>query len=172
MNSVCTTCHKGPNFSDEEFHNVVLAQLGPGQGNGQGEDDDFGRFNVNGVASHQYAFRTAPLRNVELTAPYGHAGQYVKLEDFVDHYSESHEKLANFATDQLDNIDPLLRSSLITSNFDDILATRTSIIRLLVLTKAEIEGFTDFLRLLTDAAARDLSHVIPTRVPSGLPIDR
>ena len=33
-------------------------------------------------------FKTPSLRNVELTAPYMHAGQYQTLEAVIEHYSE------------------------------------------------------------------------------------
>jgi len=35
------------------------------------------------------AFRTPSLRNVELTAPYGHAGQQKSLEEVLRHYNEA-----------------------------------------------------------------------------------
>src|SRR5689334_18934887 len=60
----CSICHNGSTFSDEQFHNVALAQVGPGEGNGPTRRDDFGRMNVTGDASDQYRFRTSPLRNV------------------------------------------------------------------------------------------------------------
>ena len=41
----CVTCHGGSSLSDQDFHNVVLAQFGLGQGNGPSGRDDFGRFN-------------------------------------------------------------------------------------------------------------------------------
>jgi cytochrome c peroxidase len=53
----CVQCHNGPTFSDQEFHNVAVAQVGPGQGNGPSGFDDFGRMNVSGdekVVSFEY----------------------------------------------------------------------------------------------------------------------
>lgn len=55
-----------------------------------------------GNAAERYAFRTPALRNVELTAPYGHDGAIVDLRDFVDHYSESDLKLRSFDANQLE----------------------------------------------------------------------
>ena len=46
----CSICHNGATFSDEQFHNVAVAQIGPGEGNGVGVRDDFGRMNVTGIA--------------------------------------------------------------------------------------------------------------------------
>ena len=65
----CSICHNGSTFSDEQFHDVAVAQIGPGEGNGPSLRDDFGRMNVTGDAADHYRFRTTPLRNVELTAP-------------------------------------------------------------------------------------------------------
>ena len=98
MSAPCSICHNGAAFSDNLFHNVALAQLGPGEGDGAGGHDDFGRMRVTGNAAEQYAFRTTPLRNVELTGRWGHAGQFTTLRAFVDHYSESDVKLRNFYT--------------------------------------------------------------------------
>jgi cytochrome c peroxidase len=44
---------------------------------------------VTGVATDKYSFKTPALRNVELSGPYGHAGEFATLRGFVDHYSES-----------------------------------------------------------------------------------
>ena len=108
-------------FTDAKTRNVALAQFGPGEGDGPSGNDDFGRINVTGVATDKYAFKTPALRNVELTGPYGHAGQFATLRGFVDHYSESDVKLANYDVNQ---IDPLLRGTLLPTTAD-ILATRS-----------------------------------------------
>jgi hypothetical protein len=34
-----------------------------------------------------------------------------------------------------------------------------------------VDEVTDFMRALTDPAARDLRRITPDRVPSGLPVD-
>jgi cytochrome c peroxidase len=165
-NAKCAACHNGPAFSDQKFRNVALAQFGPGKGNGPSGRDDFGRINISGIATEKYAFRTTPLRNVELSAPYGHAGQFAELRDFVDHYSESDVKLANYDVRQ---IDPSLRSTLL-SNTTDILATRSGALAGLVLTQQQIDDLTAYLRALTDPAARHLDGLTPVHVPSGFPV--
>ena len=164
----CVQCHNGPTLSDGKFHNVALAQVGPGVGDGVGGHDDFGRFRVSGKAADRYAFRTTPLRNVEFTAPYGHAGELTDLRAFIDHYSESHLKLRNYDVAQLD---PALQGTLV-QNFDDILATRDPILDGVVLTDDIVDNLRTYMLALSDAAAKDLSHTIPARVPSGLPVDR
>ena len=65
----CSQCHAGPALSDNKFHNVLIAQVGPGFGNGPDGHDDWGRMRQTDNVKHKYQFRTPPLRNVELTAP-------------------------------------------------------------------------------------------------------
>jgi cytochrome c peroxidase len=67
----CTTCHAGPNFTDEDTHNTGIAwrdgQLAD-QGAGEGK------------------FKVPTLREVARTAPYMHDGSLATLEDVVDYY--------------------------------------------------------------------------------------
>jgi cytochrome c peroxidase len=163
----CAQCHSGSLFSDRNFHNVAVPQVGPGFGDGPDGRDDFGRMRKTGNVKHRYAFRTPPLRNVELTAPYGHDGAIVNLRSWVDHYSQSDIKLRNYDPAQLE---PLLRGSLLPTA-TDILATRDSKLRTLALQPQTVDEITEFLKALTDPAARDLRHVVPVQVPSGLSVD-
>ena len=82
----CSQCHAGPMFTDQKFHNVAVPQVGPGFGDGTTGHDDFGRMRETKNLKDKYRFRTPPLRNVELTAPYGHDGAIVTLRGWVDHY--------------------------------------------------------------------------------------
>ncbi|HEU4588151.1 MAG TPA: cytochrome c peroxidase [Gemmatimonadales bacterium] len=166
MSARCSICHNGPAFTDNKFHNVAVAQIGPGEGDGAGHDD-FGRMRVTGNPADKYAFRTTPLRNVELTGPYGHDGAYLTLRSFVDHYSESDQKLHTFDPSPLES---LLRGTL-QPNAADILATRDTLLNGVVFTSQQIDDVTEFLRALTDPAARNLQHLTPHHVPSGLPVD-
>ena len=54
----CGCCHKGPNFSDDSFHNV-----------GTAGKDDLGRRAVTKKGGDHGAFRTPPLREIGRTAP-------------------------------------------------------------------------------------------------------
>ena len=47
---------------------------------------DFGRERVSGDPADRYRFRTPSLRNVAVTAPYGHAGVYASLNAVVRHH--------------------------------------------------------------------------------------
>ena len=167
MSARCSICHNGPALTDNQFHNVALAQLGPGKGDGASGRDDFGRMRETGVATDRYAFRTPPLRNVELTAPYGHDGAFFSLRDFVDHYSESALKLQNFNIGQLE---PLLQGTVLATQ-TEILATRDPLLTGVVFTPQVVDEVTEFMKALTDPAARNLQVIVPGRVPSGLNVE-
>ncbi|MEE8169823.1 MAG: cytochrome c peroxidase [Phycisphaerae bacterium] len=107
----CRLCHSGPMFSDGEFHNTRVA---PREG---GPTADAGRFaGVDRVladpfnAAGEYSddrsaaarakldfltntpdnwgrFKTPSLRNVALTAPYMHQGQFATLREVLHYYS-------------------------------------------------------------------------------------
>jgi cytochrome c peroxidase len=128
--------------------------------------DDFGRMNVTGNPADRYLFRTTPLRNVELTAPYGHDGSIATLRGFVEHYSESDLKLQSFDPSQLE---PDLRNTFL-ANSDAILAQRDTLLNGVVMTPELVDNLVAYLESLTDPAARDLSDVVPRSVPSGLPV--
>ena len=164
----CSICHTGATFSDEQFHDVAVAQIGPGEGNGPSLLDDFGRMNATNAESDRYRFRTTPLRNVELTGPYGHDGAITTLQAFVEHYSESDKKLFAYDVRQLE---PALQSTLL-STTSAILANRDTLLNGVVLTDSLVTNLMNYMKALTDDAARDLSKSVPKRVPSGLPIDR
>jgi cytochrome c peroxidase len=164
----CSICHNGATLSDDQFHNVAVAQIGPGEGNGIGLLDDFGRMNVTGRPEDRYRFRTSPLRNVELTGPYGHDGSIASLREFVEHYSESDLKLLGFDPTRLE---PALRLTLV-NNSADVLLQRDTLLAGVVLTDALVDKLMAYMGALTDDAARDLSRSVPVRVPSGLPVDK
>jgi cytochrome c peroxidase len=84
----CNTCHPGPNFSDENFHNTGVAWrdsklADPGAGEGK--------------------FKVPTLREVSRTAPYMHDGSLATLEDVVEYY----DKGANLNPGLDDEIRPL-----------------------------------------------------------------
>ena len=82
----CTLCHRGDAFTDERFRAVGFPQIGPGFNDGGNPADDFGRARTSGRPDERYLWRTPSLLNVELTAPYGHAGAYADLTTAVNHY--------------------------------------------------------------------------------------
>jgi cytochrome c peroxidase len=162
----CSVCHTGATLSDDQFHDVAVAQIGPGEGDGVGGRDDFGRMRVTGRADDRYRFRTSPLRNVELTAPYGHDGSSATLRGFIEHYSESDLKLAAFDPSSLE---PGLQGTLV-ANAAEILAQRDPLLDGVVLTPEIVDDLMAYMTALTDDAARHLDNLVPQHVPSRLPV--
>lgn len=83
----CDTCHAGPLLSDQQFHALGLPAFGPGRTRPfDPYARDVGRVGESNRIEDAYAFRTPMLRNVALTAPYGHNGAYETLESMVRHH--------------------------------------------------------------------------------------
>ncbi|NDR57012.1 methylamine utilization protein MauG [Pseudoruegeria sp. M32A2M] len=83
----CSACHSGPLFTDQEFHAITLPHFGPGRTRMWDPIvRDVGHMGVSDRLEDAYRFRTPSLRNVALTAPYGHNGAYATLEGIVRHH--------------------------------------------------------------------------------------
>lgn len=164
----CASCHNGPFLGGNTFANVGVPQLGPGVGAAAPLDKGFGE--IINSSFYDFAFRVAPLRNVELTAPYMHNGAYATLEAVLQHYNDVPFAQRNYDVRQLP---PELQA---THRGDA--ATIAAVLAQLDgrlppprrLTDSDRREIVAFLRALTDPAARDLSLFAPARVPSGLPI--
>jgi cytochrome c peroxidase len=108
----CIQCHSGPTLADDAFHNIRFpgkdadgkADVGAPRGLAQLLQNPYrqtGAF-VDGpspwasdelyrrlaMEARPGQFKTPSLRNVALTAPYGHAGTSVDLRAVVKHYGE------------------------------------------------------------------------------------
>lgn len=92
----CSGCHSGDFFTDEDFHNLALPQIGRGKGDGADNTDDFGRFRVTNNPNDLYKFRTPTLLNVEVTAPYGHTGSYQTLKEIIEHHINPQSAINQF----------------------------------------------------------------------------
>ncbi|MEM1352615.1 MAG: cytochrome c peroxidase [Pseudomonadota bacterium] len=168
----CSSCHSGWLQTDHAFHAIAMPQIGPGKA-ARFEDHarDDGRLRVTGQQSDAYAFRTPSLRNVTLTAPYGHSGAYAKLEDVVRHHLDPVGSLRTYtinkallpdlpgAQDLQVMRDPVQLKALADAN---TLAPQS-------LDDAAVEDILAFLAALEDPRER---LGVPDRVPSGLPVDR
>lgn len=75
----CTSCHSGPLFSDQRFHNL-------GVGYKDGKFADVGRFEVTKDPKDMGAFRTPGLRGIAETGPFLHDGSEKTLEAVMDLY--------------------------------------------------------------------------------------
>lgn len=108
----CVTCHDGPRFTDNSFHNTgvpPVAGLPPDRGRidavRQVEADPFNcfgayrdgdasacgelRFMVKDAPELVRAYKTASLRGAATRPPYMHAGQFSSLDEVVAHYAKA-----------------------------------------------------------------------------------
>jgi len=167
----CSSCHNGPLLGAQNFASVAVPQLGPGTGGATPLDAGRGDETVSGPARFpKFFFRVAPLRNVELTAPYMHNGAYPSLEAVVRHYNNVDSAVKSYDVNQL----PVALRSSYHGDATTISALLTSLdprlqqpIRLTVDEQRQIVAF---LKSLTDPSARDLAGIAPAAVPSGLAV--
>lgn len=165
----CASCHNGALLTDQLTHVIATPQLGPGKGDSAPVDN--GRSLETGRDEDKYAFRTPPLRNVELTGPYTHAGAYTTLREVIEHHLDPGAAVAEYDRGQLD---PEVAETLVEDEaFIEDCMSRVS--PLLApdrpISDAEIDDLVAFLEALTDPSARDMSDVVPQSVPSGLIVD-
>ncbi len=91
----CASCHAGASFSDGAFHNIAVPQIG--------EEVNFGRYNITEDPRDYFRFRTPPLRNVAMTAPYMHNGTYPTLTEAVRHHLDAQDMLNSYDPSHLPN---------------------------------------------------------------------
>jgi cytochrome c peroxidase len=77
----CILCHNGSNFTDNQFHNLGVPQVGPLK-------EDLGRYTVTLRESDKGAFKTPTLRSITESAPYMHDGAFKTLEEVVDFFDK------------------------------------------------------------------------------------
>jgi cytochrome c peroxidase len=82
-NGFCNNCHKGPNLTDSDFHN-----LGVGWDPDTNTFADEGRYAVTKKEEDKGAFKTPGLRDVSKRAPYMHDGSITTLAEVVKLYSK------------------------------------------------------------------------------------
>lgn len=163
----CAECHSGKLFTDQLAHNIGVIPIGPGPD--PVEIMDFGiTHRSNAGLDQKFAFRTPPLRNVELTAPFMHNGAYRDLETAVRHHLDPEGYLEGYDATQLE---PEF-SGAIHDDLQTIRSVKRTLSKLLKplpqLTDREVDLVLSFLGSLTAPSAKNLGHVIPESVPSGL----
>ena len=124
----CSECHQPPLLANETFRVTGVPSEDPGRA-GVSEQGLVG------------AFKVPSLRNVALTAPYMHAGQFATLEEVVQFYADGAGRAHDFP-----RVDPLLKG------FD--------------LTADEKADLVAFLQALTDESRLP---AVPDVALSGLP---
>lgn len=180
--NTCASCHSGLYQSDQQFHAIAMPQIGLGRGSNspgqRGGHEDFGREQVTGDPADTLKFRTPILRNVALTAPYGHSGAYNTLRAVVEHHLDAVNSLYTYN----DNRQAILPThpTLDAENYiamDDL--ARVDFIAAynelapMAFSAEEVDRILDFLHALTDTSSIDLrrDQDVVNGVPSGLPLD-
>jgi cytochrome c peroxidase len=127
----CVTCHNGPLFTDQSFHNTGVPPrdankpdrgraaaiskvqadlfncLGPFSDAKASQCQEL-RFLNTGDPQMEGAFKTPGLRGVTLRPPYMHAGQFASMEEVIAHYLRApaaaigHTELAQSGSDHVE----------------------------------------------------------------------
>lgn len=168
----CSSCHSGWLQTDHQFHAIAMPQIGPGKA-ARFEDHarDDGRLRVTGEATDHYSFRTPSLRNVTLTAPYGHSGAYASLEDVIRHHAAPVESLEAYLIEAavlpaLPEADDLA----VQSDAEQLNAiAAANVLPQITLSADDLAALEAFMKALEDPVER---LGVPDSVPSGLPVDR
>ena len=165
----CNLCHSGSLMTDQLTHNIAVPQIGPGKQPAV-EHRDYGRSFITRHDKDIFGFRTPPLRNVTLTAPYMHNGAYPDLESVIRHHMDPTWALAHYNVMLLPS--EVRQRTWLSENVNRAMLERLDPLLQVPndLTEIEIEQLLAFLNALTDPAAKDLRKTIPSRVPSGLPV--
>ncbi|MCO4847851.1 MAG: cytochrome-c peroxidase [Yoonia sp.] len=168
----CADCHSGALQTDHQFHAMGAPQIGPGKAASfEDHQRDEGRFRVTGNTADLYAFRTPSLRNVQWTAPYGHAGAHRDLASFIRDHVDPVAGLKRFERSQVDLLDPTDSDFAVMEDTAQVAAIGAAVKRDPVpLSANEVEALVAFLNSLTDTASLAGRLGIPESVPSGLPV--
>lgn len=92
----CSSCHREPLFTNDEFVN-----------NGLLENPilkDKGRMHISLDSTDAFKFKTPTLRNIEYTFPYMHDGRFKKLSEVMNHYTTGIIQSKTLAPELIENI--------------------------------------------------------------------
>lgn len=180
--NACAECHSGLYQTDQQFHAIAMPQIGSGRGSNSpgktGGHEDFGREQVTGDPADTLKFRTPTLRNVALTAPYGHSGAYNTLRAVVEHHMDAVSALYAYNSNRQailpthPTLDAENYSAMDDPDRVDYIADHNELNSMAYSSK-DIDRIMDFLAALTDTASLDLrkDQDVVNGVPSGLPLD-
>ena len=172
----CAVCHSGPLMTDQSFHVLGVPPFGPGRTRPfDPMVRDVGRMGESDRLEDAYAFRTPMLRNVALTAPYGHNGAYPALEGIVRQHLDPVRGLDTWTPERaaLPDVPWVARTDFIVWRDAREMARLRAAVTLepKVLGDEEVAAIVAFLEALTGATAETGRLGVPASVPSGLPVD-
>ena len=173
----CASCHSGSLLTDQKFHALAIPPFGPGRTRRfDPYVRDVGRMGETDKLEDAYRFRTPSLRNVALTAPYGHNGAFPELEGIIRHHSNPSASLRNWQRDManLPSV-PWLQpfDFLVWDDRIEMKRYEEKIdIKPIPLSEEEIANLVAFMHALTGRSAKKLRFGIPNQVPSGFSVDK
>lgn len=133
----CINCHNTPLFSDNKFHNDGQTLYGTRQ-------EDFGRYHLSGRQEDIGAFRTPSLRDIALSGPWMHHGNFPTLRDVVELYN-------------LGNPAPIQRRVQVDENTRPI---HSPLLKKLNLSRDEVDAVISFLHALSSPVQRRIAEPI------------
>lgn len=173
----CSECHSGRHMSDQQFHALKLPVFGPGRTRRHDPmPRDTGRMAESDSLEDSYRFRTPSLRNVAVTAPYGHNGAFNSLEKMIRHHVDPHSSY-----DTWQPSDATLPDISWLNDIDFILLhdkreiaryKAVSDIAMTALDDVQIGLISAFLHAVTGYSIESTPLGVPSRVPSNIPVDR
>ncbi|MEL6297177.1 MAG: cytochrome c peroxidase [Pseudomonadota bacterium] len=172
----CSACHSGKLLTDQKFHALALPHFGPGRTRPFDPfARDVGRMGKSNRLEDAYRFRTPSLRNVALTAPYGHNGAYATLEGIVRHHLDPQASFDRWRAEDVQLPDaPWLKAIDFVAMADrrERARLRAKVdIEPVNLSDPQVADVIAFLKALTGTKSRHGRWGKPGRVPSGLPVD-
>ncbi|MGB8812869.1 MAG: cytochrome c peroxidase [Paracoccaceae bacterium] len=169
----CSVCHSGKFQTDHSFHAMGTPQLGPGTADLIARNSrDMGRMGVTRDPADAYAFRTPSLRNITLTAPYGHAGAHTRLPDFLAYHLNPRANITAYTPDAiLPEFTPTKSDWALREDMEDWGAIAAAVTTpATTLTEKEQVEILAFLASLEDPIVTRGRLGVPDAVPSGLPV--
>ena len=173
----CADCHSGSLLTDQKFHALAIPPFGPGRTRRfDPYTRDVGRMGETDDLADAYRFRTPSLRNIALTAPYGHNGAYPDLEGIIRHHLDPQGSFDAWQQDfaQLPEAPWLAPIDFVVwQDRFEIARVRAKIdIKPRLLADDEVAALVDFMGSLTGASVSNPLFGVPDNVPSGLPDDK
>ena len=172
----CAGCHTGPLFTDRSFHALGLPAFRPGRTRRfDPYARDVGRMGDSDRLEDAYRFRTPSLRNVALTAPYGHNGAWPTLDGMIRQHLDPAAARAAWtpAMARLPEAPWLASTDFVIRQDRREMARQAAHvdIRPVELDDDRVKDLVAFLQALTGKSAKQRPLGRPKTVPSGLPVD-
>lgn len=118
--AVCSSCHSGPNFTDNAFHNIGVGM--------DAKTPDEGRKVISKLGGDHGSFKTPTIRDIGRSGPYMHDGSMQTLKEVVEHYNKGgipneflDEEIfeLNLTPQEVDDLVTFMKEGLTSSNYPE-----------------------------------------------------